>query len=567
MSRSRAHRTTTVYVAGAVLLAIVLAAATETAAGKGASTKREVLGKAVALTAAAAATKAGPTDGVYSARAFGAVGDGKTNDTAAIQKAIDAAHDAGGGTVHLPKGKYLSGTLYLKSRVTLDLDHNATLLGSTKLDDFPLNETAFRSYTDRYVNRALIWGEGLTDVAVTGRGTIDGQGAAYKGKPWLERPYNIRLVSCKNVLIEGVTMRDSPMWMQHYLDCDFVTVRGITVVNHVNANNDMIDIDCCRDVIIADCFGDTDDDALTLKSTAGRPTENVTVSNCLLSSHCNAIKCGTESHGGFKNITITNCAIRPSRATTMTYGRKSGLAGIALEIVDGGTLDRVTISNIVMSGRTAPIFMRLGNRARLFKEGAPKPGIGHFRNVVVSNVVATGAGVIGCAIAGLPDHPIENVTLSNLKLSFVGGGTRDHAKADVPELPTKYPESTMFGTLPAYGFFCRHVKGLSFRDVVLRLEGADARPAIVCDDVQQLDVHNLRADLAKTGAPMIALKDVRGAMVQGCSAAPAEAFLRLSGKTDSITVVGNDLMRASKAFLFDAGVDESAVFASGNRTR
>lgn len=506
-------------------------------------------------------------EGVRSVKAYGAVGDGKTKDTAAIQKAIDAANAAGGGIVRFPPGRYLSGTIYLKSRVTLLVDAYAVLLGSADLADYPVNTCAFRSYTDKYVRQALIWGEGLCDVAITGPGVIDGQGGKFKGLPWLKRPYIIRLVSCRNVRVEGVALRDSPMWMQHYLDCDFVTVRGIDVYNHCNANNDMIDIDCCRDVIIADCLADSDDDALTLKSTADRATENVTVSNCVLSSHCNAIKMGTESNGGFKNIAITNCVIRPSRASGKVYGQKSGLAGIALEIVDGGTLDRVTISNVAMIGRTAPIFLRLGNRARTFQEGAPKPGVGSFRNVIISNIVATDAGVTGCSITGLPGHPIENVTLSNIKIGFVGGGTKQHAESDVPELPEKYPESTMFGTLPAYGFYCRHVDGLTFRDVDLQFAKPDARPALVCDDVQRLDVHGFNAQVTETGAPVMVFKDVRQAMIQGCTAPPASVFLELSGMTERVSAIGNDLSRVAKPFAFSKSVDESALFTASNRTR
>ena len=348
--------------------------------------------------------------GIFSVTDYGALGDGKNKDTAAIQKAIDAANNASGGT----------GTIYLKSRVTLHIDFGATLLGSTDGDDYPANPCGFRSYTDQYVRQALLWGENLHDVAIIGRGTIDGQGAAFKDLPWLKRPYAIRLITCRNVLVEGLTLRNSAMWMQHYLACDFVTIRGINVYNHCNGNNDMIDIDCCRDVIVSDCFGDTDDDALTLKSTADRPCENIAITNCILSSHCNAIKMGTESNGGFKNIAITNCVIRPSNVREAYAGTPNGLAGIALEIVDGGVLDGVTISNLSIDGTTAPIFVRLGNRARPFKKNMPKPAMGALRNVVISNIVATGASKTGCSITGLPGHPVRNVTLSNIKLSSAG---------------------------------------------------------------------------------------------------------------------------------------------------
>jgi hypothetical protein len=271
------------------------------------------------------------------------------------------------------------------------------------------------------------------------------------------------------------------MWMQHYLDCDFLTLRGLNVFNHVAANNDMVDVDGCRNVIISDCVGDTDDDALTLKSTGVRPTEHVVISNCILSSHCNAIKAGTESAGGFIDIAISNCVIRPSAVKEAHAGRPEGLAGIALEIVDGGALERVAISNIVVEGTTAPIFMRLGNRARPPKPSDPKPPVGTFRDVSISNVVATGAGTMGCALAGIPDHPIENITLSNIRIRFAGGGSRD--AGEVPEVEGKYPECTMFGPLPAYGFFLRHARNVRMRDVELTCVAPDPRPPIATVDV------------------------------------------------------------------------------------
>ena len=209
---------------------------------------------------------------------------------------------------------------------------------------------------------------------------------------------------------------------------------------------------------------DSDDDALCLKSTLERACKNVTVSNCVLSSHANAIKMGTESNGGFQNITITNCTICSPRYSQVTYGCQRGLAGIALEIVDGGDLDGVVLSNIAMRGVTVPIFIRLGNRARPFKPGMPKPEVGRFRNVSLNNIVATGVSNVGCSITGLPQHPVENVTFRDIRIEFEGGGSRAEAGKQVPEKADSYPESTMFGVLPAYGFYCRHARGLKFCD-------------------------------------------------------------------------------------------------------
>lgn len=442
-------------------------------------------GSPLASTAPAPGPIATPTS--LNVRDLGAVGDGRTKDTASIQRAIDRAGQNGGGTVTFPPGKYLCGTLILKSKVHLHLELGATLLGSPDIADYPNIPRRYRAYSDNYGYQSLIQGEDLHDIAITGLGTIDGQGSAFRTTTDFDkRPFVLRLTSCKHVTIEGITLRNSAMWMQHYLNCEHVRIRGISVYNHCNYNNDMIDIECCRDVLISDCFGDSDDDAITLKSSGEGPCENITITNCILSSHCNAIKMGTCSYGGFKNIAISNCVISPCRTEKVYSGYISGLAGIALEIVDGGTLDGVTVSNIAITGTQAPIFLRLGDRGRVFLKDMPRPAVGKLRNVIISNVVATQVAGIGCSITGLPGHPVENVTLSNIRIMAAGGGTKEHVTRTIPELPEVYPESTMFGMLPAYGFYCRHVDGLTFENVVVRTSAPDARPALVCEDVSDL---------------------------------------------------------------------------------
>ena len=262
--------------------------------------------------------------------------------------------EAGGGIVSFPAGTYLTGTLFLRSRITCHLEAGAILLGSTDLRDYPAQTPEFRSYTDvNYVDKSLLYAENLRDIAIVGRGTIDGQGEAdaYRKKPYKERPYLIRMIECQNVTVKDITLRDSPMWVQHYLACVNVNIDGITVHSIVNQNNDGIDIDCCDRVRISNCDIVSGDDAIVLKSTAPRPCQRVTISNCTISSHCNALKCGTESTGGFKDITISNCTVYDTR-----------LGGLALELVDGGILDRVSVSNITMTNTGGAIFIRLGNR-------------------------------------------------------------------------------------------------------------------------------------------------------------------------------------------------------------
>ncbi len=521
---------------------------------------------------------------------FGAVGDGSTLNTRAIQAAIDSCARSGGGRVWFPAGTFLSGTLYLKDNVTLYLDIGATLLASVNIEDYPLNVCDAPSYSDSYVARALIWGENLANVGIIGRGKIDGQGAKFRDKKptpeewkelvsffkdttryrpqarYINRPYIIRLISCRNILVEGITMINSPMWMQQYLNCDLLTIKNITVNNHGAHNNDMMDIDGCRNVIISGCHGDTDDDGITIKSTGPWPTENVVISNCLISSFCNAIKMGTESSGGFRNITISNCVIRPSTAPDKIYGRAEGLAGIALEIVDGGTLDGVAIYNISIVGTTAPIFIRLGDRGRTYKPNMPAPPVGVLRNVVISNIVATGAGDAGCSITGVPGHAVENVTLSNIKIHFVGGGARELSEAIVPENEKKYPESTMFGVLPAYAFFSRHVNGLTFRDVTLSYEQPEQRPVLIVDDVQNLKIDNLSAQTATEAPAQMVVRNVHHALVSHCGP-QAPVFLRLENKCRNISVIGNDLSRVDTPFSFDADTPQGVVYAKNNRMK
>ncbi len=424
--------------------------------------------------------------GVVDIRDMGAMPDGRTLATEAIQKAVDLVSSAGGGTVYFPPGRWLTGTVRLKSNVTLHLENGCTVLGSDALSDYPEITPSVRSYTDKYVCRSLLYGENLENVTLRGSGTIDGQGEKFCWKEFdkRDRPFLIRMIRCKDVRVEDVHLRSSGMWMQHYLACERLRLRGVTVFNHASWNNDGVDIDGCRDVTISDCIIDTDDDSLCLKSTSPYPCENVTIVNCVLSSHCNALKMGTESTGGFKNITVSNCTIVSPRYSKPFWGIQRGMGGIALEIVDGGHLDGVAIANITITGVGTPLFLRLGNRARPHTEGAPEPAVGTFRNVVLSNILATGASKTGCAITGIPGHCIENLTLRDIRLEFEGGGTAEDAARKIEEKEADYPESLMFGTLPAYGIFGRHIKNLHVANVQLVAKSADARPASVYEDVE-----------------------------------------------------------------------------------
>jgi len=507
---------------------------------------------------------------VIDVRDYGAKPDGKTLCTPSIQKAIDHCAAEGGGTVRLPAGTWLCGTIYMESHVTLSLDSGCTLLGSPDPNDYAHERILPRENGEKESFRcwAIVAGKNLENVAIGGRGTIDGGGSAFLWKG-SGRPKGIYLIDCRDVLVENLSMRNAGSWMQHYRLCRGLVVRGITVFNHATYNNDGLNVDSCRDVRISNCLVDSDDDAVVLKSLSNRPCRNVAITNCVIRSHCNAIKMGTESGGGFQNIAVSNCTIQSPRDSEAIYGRQRGLAGIALEIVDGGKLDRVAVSNIVIEGVSVAIFMRLGNRARQYEEGDEQPGVGTFQNVVVSNVVAVDTSQIGCSITGLPGHKIENVSLSNINLGFEGGGTKEDAFKDVPEKPESYPESTMFGVLPAYGFYCRHVKNLRLDNVRLETDQPDARHALVCDDVEDLAIDGLDAACWEDAEAIVRLRQVKGALIRGCRPpATVDVFLRLEGDaTRGVVLAGNDLSRAGKVVDAAPEVPEDALSRRSRSTK
>ena len=457
---------------------------------------------------------------VFNVRKYGAKGDGRTLDTRAIQKAVDRCSQSG-GTVLLPAGTYLSGTIRLKSKVTLHIGEGATLLGSAALSDYPEIIGSGASYNDIFLRHSLLFAENEHDIAIIGPGTIDGQGGQFpvvnaeKPHRYKNRPYILRMIGCKNVRVEQIRMQNSAMWMQHYLGCENLTLRGLNVYNHCNRNNDMVDVDGCRNVLISDCIADTDDDAITLKSTSALACENIAIQNCTVSSHCNAVKCGTESIGGFKNIVISNIVITPSRHAKKIYGDYAGLGGIVLTLVDGGSLSGITIANVRIVGTRVPIFIRLGDRGRTVRPDMPKAATGTCEDIAISHVLATGAGPIGCSITGLPGHMVKNIRLSDIRIQFAGGAVSADSIWQVEEKPEEYPESTLFGTLPSYGLFCRHVQGLSLHGIHFDLVEPDARPALIADDVVDLSLDAVRAASGPATRHLYEFRNVRQAFFTG----------------------------------------------------
>ena len=452
---------------------------------------------------------------VFNITGYGAIGDGVAMDTEAVQRTIDACHAEGGGIVRIPPGDFQIGTIHLRSNITLSLDYGASLLGSPNIADYPtegLNDPREGG------PHCLIYAEDASNIAIEGLGVIDGRGTPENfprtrsgGRERSIRPRLLRMVNCDQLTFSGVTYKRPAFWGLHLIDCKTIHFDAVTIrFRNNNFNNDGLDLDGCENVLIENCDIDSGDDAICLKSSKN-PCRNVVVRNCKVSSNTAPLKFGTSSRGGFIDVSVTNC-----------YFYNSPMGAIKLLLVDGGRLENVDISRIVMEDVGNPIFIRLGNRGRTYTrrtrgsqgadvqpEGAP---IGTLKNVHISDVVAevtiedrakaaratyknlkgdnspgvtdqekSKAGPI--MITGIPDHYVENVVLENIKISYPGGGSQEDAERVVPEDIARYPEQFFFGVLPAWGAYIRHARNIEFRNVVMQTRSADARKKIVLDDV------------------------------------------------------------------------------------
>lgn len=438
------------------------------------------------------------------------------------------------------------------------------------LEDYPENLPEYTFFRKRIVKRALIYAEKVSNIAIEGEGTINGRGEYFlvpensKVNSYSVRPYLIWMIQCKGVRTEGVRLRNSALWMQHYLACDDLYIHNIDVFNHCNKNNDMMDIDGCHNVRISDCVGDTDDDGITLKSTSGRANENVVITNCIISSHCNAIKTGTESSTGFKNITISNIIIRPSKQKTVIYGEPSGIGGITLEVVDGGHLDGIEISNIVIDGTQVPLFIRLGNRARKYDNDQPTPQVGSIKNIHISNITAFNAQSFGSSISGIPGFPIENVTLENIRFYYQGGGTAEEALRVVPEKEKSYPDAVMFGNLNAYGLFCRHVNNLKMNNVECYTLSPDLRQAFYFENITGLNLTDIQADYTDGEHALVKMKDVSKALLRNILPTDnCNTLLQIEGeKTKNIRISEMDQSSFNKLIDLTDSVDANQIKVS-----
>jgi polygalacturonase len=461
---------------------------------------------------------------IFDVRRFGAKGDGVTIDTDAINRAIEAAAQAGpgggpGGTVYFPAGTYASYSVHLKSKVGLYLAEGATLLAAapTATQGYDPAEPGagnpYQDYGHSHWHNSLIWGEGITDVTIHGPGVIDGKGLVRGGSQEsapLQGNKAIALKWCRNVAIRDITMVNGGHFCILPTGVDNFRIDGLVI----DTNRDGINVDCCKNVRISNTtVNSPSDDAIVLKSSYAlnevRATENVTIDNCMVSGYnlgtlidgtyktassygrTGRIKFGTESNGGFKNIAISNVIFEYCR-------------GFALETVDGGLLEDVTISNITMRNVQMPFFFRLGARMR----GPAGLEIGTLRRVSIDNVLAYNADPrYPSAIAGIPGHSVEDVRISDVRHHLAGGLSPADAVQNPPEREDAYPEPTMFGTLPAFGFFIRHATGITMDNVEVRFGTQDTRPAYVLRDVVNADFHHNKADKV-SGVPTFVLDDV-----------------------------------------------------------
>jgi len=463
---------------------------------------------------------------------YGAVADGKTDNTIAIQRAIDEAAKNGGGIVLVPAGDFVTGVLQLKSNIELKLARQSRLLASINRADYGPGKAS-----------ALIVATGVQHVAITGNGTIDGRAklllediyrmlnaGTLKDSEWQvyndwhqmrpeenNRPHLIDFKNCTNIIIKNITIRDGLCWIQDYRDCSDIIIDSIIVHSNTFLNNDGIDITDSKNVRLTNSSFNVADDGICLKSSSPNSLcENIYIANCKVRSSASAFKMGTASRGGFKNITVRDINIYD------TYR-----SAIAIETVDGGDIENVDIRNVTARNTGNAIFIRLGQRNQ---RAAP----GTLHGIYISDVkVSVPAGkpdagysmegpelqyphnVFPSSITGIPGHPVENVVLDNIDIIYEGGASKNKAYFALDSLEhqteniKEYPEFSMFGELPVWGFFVRHAQGITMKNVKLSYSKSDFRTACVFDDVHRLKITGLEISKAES-TPVILLKKVTG---------------------------------------------------------
>ncbi len=497
--------------------------------------------KLAALLIVGCALAAAPPQSVFDVRSFGAAGDGAANDTASLQRAIDACHRQGGGLVYLPAGRYFSGTITLKSNVTLHLSPGATLLGSPRIED--------------YNPRHLVYARGANNIAIEGGGVIDGNGGAF----WVSaeipktRPSPlIELVECQHVRVENVRILNAPGWILHPLACDHVTIRGVTMIAPFEwRNTDGIDLDSCRNVRISDCYIRAGDDCIVLKTTGwlglpAPPCENVTVTNCVLASAASGLKLGTESHGDFRNCAFSNCVI------TDTWN------GLGIFAKDGGTFESIRFSNI--SIRLKPMGRGYVNEWPIFidlEKRHPNSRVSTVRDVCYEDIVIHSQGRV--LIAGMPDRPLENISLLNILFRVTG--FEKIANTNKPRGGRAQPvtRETNYGPAPSAIAFA-NVRGLYLDNVRVVWDSQEPPPprhAIYAARVEDVSIRGFSGRAAEPGGQYaaIGLDQAKRVFISGSRLEGKGVFLGTRKTPASeILLSGNDLRHA------DAETKEGALY-------
>lgn len=424
---------------------------------------------------------------VFTPEAYGRRGAVGGLATDAIQAAIDAAARAGGGTVRLGKGDYVSGTIVLRSNVRFEVAKGARLLGSLDLKDYPEHVAQRPTVMDSNMgmNQSLIFAEGCENISLCGEGLIDGRGTRdnFPGEETPHRtpgrPFLIRVIDCKRVHIKDIHLKDSAGWMQNYLNCEDLLVEGIRVDNQANVNNDGLDIDGCRRVIVRNCFINSEDDAMCFKGASQRPMEQVLVENCEFYSSCNAMKFGTDSQGDFRKVLVRNVVVGGPSVEMRVWRPRMSDSGISWEVVDGCTVEDVMVTDAHIVRAKSPLFLRLGDRARVRPE-QPRPAPGNLRRIVYDRITGAGNGERGSYFMGLPDKQIEDVVLRDVNIGVTATYQPVPDESAIGELRDKYPDAFMVGWVsPAFGLWTRHIRRLTMIRVNFIASAPDPRPMIL----------------------------------------------------------------------------------------
>lgn len=442
------------------------------------------------------------------------IADAAPSHTRAIQAAVDACAATGGGRVVLQAGTFRSGTIMLRSGVTLHLEKGAVLRGSTDIDDYHRPERPLNARLINGVAAALVYAEGAHNIAITGEGTIDGSGAAFCSKrtekvDWIEekralglwipgfdnqsgpRPRAlVQFAQCRGVRLTGVRLIDSPSWMVHLLACDDVRISRVVLRGLVGGSNtDGFDLDACCDVRIEDCDIETGDDAIALKNTGTwglqRPSRDIVVRRCRLASTTHGFTIGTETQEDFEDITLADSTIEGAAGHRV-------LTGIGLDMVDGARLRRVTVSDVSITNAIAPVHVRLGNAGR----GQARRVPGEIRDIVFGRLAIRRA-FGNSLLAGLPGHPLRNVAWRHVSVEFADRIDAAHIVQPVPELDGEFPANFAWRHLPAWGLYARHLDGLELTDVSFATENAESRPAWLTEDVTDLVSRDVRAPIGR----------------------------------------------------------------------